>query len=168
MISGASAPIGCTISPPLATIQSTESATLSTITYSKRPGAEAGGRRRTQVLLTSPVVSSKAVWPSPRCRMFQPNTVCKTPPSARYRWRASQCSRFCRFARAGGIGSSFKGGRNRGFACGFSSRVQYTLLLARGSHLQLVELVVVWYEKPTRWNFPGSCGVKCFARGPDS
>lgn len=42
------------------------------------------------------------------------------------------------------------------------------LLLTRGWHLQLVDLVVVWYVKPTRWNFPGSCGVKCFARGPDS
>ena len=168
MISGASAPIGCAISPPLATIQSTESATLSTITYSKRPGAEAGGRRRTQVLLTSPVVSSKAVWPSPRCRMFQPNTVCKTPPSARYRWRASQCSRFCRFARAGGIGSSFKGGRNRGFACGFSSRVQYTLLLARGSHLQLADLVVVCTRNQLAGTFREAAGSNDFARGPDS
>lgn len=42
MISGASAPIGCTISPPLATIKSTVAATLSTITYNKRPGAKAG------------------------------------------------------------------------------------------------------------------------------
>ena len=35
----------------------------------------AGGRPSTQAPLTSPVVSSKAVAPSPRCRIVQPKTA---------------------------------------------------------------------------------------------
>ena len=42
VIAGASAPVGCTISPPLATARSMVAATRSTITYTRRPGVEAG------------------------------------------------------------------------------------------------------------------------------
>jgi hypothetical protein len=40
----------------------------------QQAGLAAGGRPSTQVPLTSPVVSSKAVPPSPRFRMVQPKT----------------------------------------------------------------------------------------------
>jgi hypothetical protein len=48
VISGASTPIGCTISTLLAMIASSVAATLSTITYTMSPGADAGGRPSTR------------------------------------------------------------------------------------------------------------------------
>ena len=50
VISGASAPIGCTSVAPFASAWMTVAATLSTITYSMNPGADAGGRRKPYIL----------------------------------------------------------------------------------------------------------------------
>lgn len=116
VISGASAPIGCTISPPLATIKSTVAATLSTITYNKRPGCqswvgvgEPSCRLPRRLCRQSFYGHRRAAGCSSRIH------VCKTPPSARYRFGHLDVADLP-FARVGGIGSSFKGVRNRGFA----------------------------------------------------
>jgi len=50
-------------------------ATLSTMMYTSRPGCDAAGRPGSQVPLTWPAASSNAVAPSPRLRIFQPNTL---------------------------------------------------------------------------------------------
>src|SRR5215472_1018233 len=57
LISGASALMGCTISPPLATTVSSDAATLSTKMQKSRPTVAPGGRPSTHAALTAPTVS---------------------------------------------------------------------------------------------------------------